>query len=371
MNPPAPDPTSVESEHDRPARVLHVLDDRGPELCGATLALLAQTLREQEEAGIQTRVLLLGGRTLGEAAHAAGVAEFERVTPPLGKPWLAPTVLHRAFGEDIGAGQNPRRADGVEAWSLVALGASAIFRPHTPRVFHLLQEPDPAGKRRLTRLMMRAGFDAKVPTAHLRSRLIDAGLPPGRVYHEATPLRPRAALPQAVVPAATYGRGAHRPRTLALLGEPAWDVPTHDAALATSMAQEITQRPLRLVVHPAAHDRPRAQRLLETGGRPCVLIQDDATDTPWDLLGGIDAVLLGPRQAPLITPLALECGLPILAPDLPQHRELIGESHDGRQVFWGPDSRPRHLAHAITRWLRHEDPTIRAPRATVGKLLAI
>ncbi|CAN0448479.1 unnamed protein product, partial [Ectocarpus fasciculatus] len=118
-------------------RVLHVLDDRADEACGTTLALLAQTLAESAGLGMSNRVLLLGGQALGQAAQDAGIADFQRVAPPLGKPWLAPTVMHHAFGDD---GQD--HTDRVEAWSLMALGAAAIFRPHTPRVLHLLQQPD-------------------------------------------------------------------------------------------------------------------------------------------------------------------------------------------------------------------------------------
>ncbi|MEM1445909.1 MAG: hypothetical protein AAGF84_07635 [Planctomycetota bacterium] len=348
-----------------------MLDDRGSEACGTTLALLTQTLKTQTQAGVHTRVLLLGGSRLGDAATAAGITEFERIAPPLGRPWLAPTVLHRAFGQDVGQGDDQHRADGVEIWSLMALGAASIFRPHTPRVFHLLQVPDVPTKRRLARLMMRAGFDAKVPTAHLRQTLIEAGLPPGRVFHEAAKLSCPTPIAASDTPPATHDMAQHRPRTVALLGEPSWEVPTPDAALATSMSQEITQRPLRLLVHPDADGRPRAQRLLDDLGRPEMLLQDAAVDTPWDLLGGIDAVMLGTSQAPLVSRLALESGVTVLAPDLPQHRELLGDQRDGSQVFWAPDARPRHLAHALSQWVRHEDPTVRPPRATVGKLLAI
>ncbi|MEM1098215.1 MAG: hypothetical protein AAGH92_05445 [Planctomycetota bacterium] len=364
-------PTTNPTSPQAPARVLHVVNDRGPQACGATFALLAQTLEDQAASGIQTRVLLLGGAALEQAATDAGIADFERVAPPLGRSWLAPTVMHRAFGQDIGDGDDQRRADGVEAWSLMALGTAAIFRPHTPRVFNLLQIPDTPAKRRLARLMMRAGFDAKVPTQAIRRTLIDAGLPPGRVFHEPVELRRPAPIGPPDAPPATHDPATHRPRTVALLGEPAWDVPTADAALAMSMSQEITQRPLRLLVHPAANGRPWAQRLLDELDRPGMLIQDPAADTPWDLLGGIDAVLLGARQAPLLIRLLMETQLPILAPDLPEHRELLGQERDGTQVFWAPDARPRHLAHALTQWTRHEDPTVRPPRATVGKLLAI
>ncbi|MEM7576455.1 MAG: hypothetical protein AAF328_03180 [Planctomycetota bacterium] len=356
---------------DAPKHVLHVLDDRGSQACGTTLKLLAQTLADQAQSGVNTRVLLLGGHALGAEAVAMGIESFERVAPPLGRPWLAPTVLHRAFGQDVGRGHDQHRADGVEIWSLIALGAAAIFRPHTPRVFHLLQTPNAPTRRRLARLMMRAGFDVKVPTPHLRQALVDAGLPPGRIFVEATTLDRPAALELPVTPPATHDLAAHRPRTVALLGDPAWHVPTADAALAISMSHEITQRPLRLLVHPTADGRDRAQRMLDDSGKPGMLIQDIAADTPWTLFGGIDAVMLGPRQAPLLTPLVLDAGLPILAPDLPHHRELLGEDRDHTQVFWAPDARPRHLAHALSQWVRHDDPTVRPPQATAGKLLAI
>ncbi len=350
-----------------PARVLHVLDDRADEACGTTLALLAQTLAEQAQAGVTTRVLLLGGQALGQAVRAAGIADFERVAPPLGRPWLAPTVLHRAFGDDAGQGHT----DVVEAWSLMALGAAAIFRPHTPRIMHLLQTPDPTIQRRLNRLMMRAGFDLKTPTGHLRRAVIAGGLPPGRVFHASARLQRPAARPSPTAPAATFDFAYHRPRTVALLGDPAWAVPTADVALAVSMSQEITQRPLRLLVHPDADQRARAQRLLNDLDRPDMLVQDAAADTPWNVFGGIDAVMLGTRAAPLLIPLILDAGLPVLAPDLPQHRELLGDTLDNTRVFWAPDARPRHLAHALTQWVRHEDPTVCPSKPTVGKLLAI
>ncbi len=320
---------------------LHILDDRDPQACGTTLALLAQTLRDSE---VPSRVLLMGGSALEAQARSLGVEPLQRVGVPLGRPLLAPTAVHHAMyhGNTPHAGQDTDHE--VEAWTLQALSAAAAFRPSTARTLHITQRPDPATARRLHKLMYRAGFNVRTLTQGLREDLLRAGLPSGRVYVE--PADIGEVLDRSADAAPGFDVDP-RTRTVVLLSEPAAAASVDGPAFALALTREVTGQNLRLIVHPRQAGRAEQQPVAAGTGHADLFVQTAALDTPWRVLPHADAVLLSNHAGPLSIDLAARTGRPIIAPDQPWFRELL---NDRPNVFWSVDARPRNLAHALTTW---------------------
>lgn len=342
--------------------ILHLLDDRSPQACPTTLALLADTIAGDTA---HHRVLLLGGAKLEAMARSAGIHHAQRLGLPLGRPMLAPTSLARALARY-------RPLHMIHAWSDTALSAAAVFRGRVPRTLTLTQPPDAATTRRYLRLMLHAGFDIETPTLALRDELHQAGLPGGRLRHvpatldfrrlsrdarthrrarwrtpEHPPERPEGNNPGSA-PAGTH--------VVALLSDPAWSATAGDAARIVTLVREASGQNVRLLVHPLQRHRPEVQDMLEGLNTPDLLIQDAALATPWAVLPAADAALLLGPAAPLATMWAMAADLPIVAPDLPHHRELL-EPYP--HACFAVSPQPKKLAHA----LQHLALQLPAPRA--------
>ncbi len=322
--------------------ILHVIHDRDRQACGTTLALIAQAVRDTPGPHL---LLVLGGSALAHAARNAGIPAVERVGVPFGHPLLAPTAVHRLM--------HPRpEPEEVHCWSVKALSTAAVFRPGTPRVFHLTQQPDAVMCRRLQRLMLHAGYDAYALTDRQRRALVDAELPAGRVYVDDVELDVDAIASsgRSAGQRNAYGSSDDADFTVALLSEPAWSAATYPPAIAASIMQEVTGVETRLVVHPKQAGRADMQAMLDSVGRPSLLIQEERLDRPWEVLASADAVLLDAGAGPLAVRTALHAGVPIIAPDVPALRELLGDAEQSAEhrITWAVDTRARNLAHAMT-----------------------
>lgn len=327
---------------------LHIIDDRDPQACGTTLALLAQTLRQCDE---PYRLLVLGGSELEHHARALGIDPIQRVGVPLGKALLAPTAVHHAMNHGPTHPPRHRRApentdEEIHVWSVNALSAAAVFRPGTPRTLHLTQRPSPAAARRLYKLMLRAGFNARTLSEDIRRCVLGAGLPAGRVYVE--PADVHEMLDVSLNPR-TERHEQGDTKQIALLSEPAPAASVHDAAVAVTMTREVTHTRLQLVVHPCQVGRVERQNVLDETGHSDLFFQTVAMDTPWSVLPHVDAVMLSDHAGPLSVGLARHSGLPVIAPDIPALREQL-DGHEN--VYWAQDARARNLSHALTTWAR-------------------
>ncbi|MEO1236516.1 MAG: hypothetical protein AAFX76_06985, partial [Planctomycetota bacterium] len=116
------------------------------------------------------------------------------------------------------------------------------------------------------------------------------------------------------------------------------------AMMGVSHLCESTGREARLLVHPDQAQRPRKQAVLDRYGHPDRYIQDGAIARPWEVLPGCDAVVFSRAPAPLSARYALASGLPIVAPDLPDHREALGD-HD--RVFYAHSELAKHMADRL------------------------
>ncbi|MEL7088225.1 MAG: hypothetical protein AAGL98_07245, partial [Planctomycetota bacterium] len=116
------------------------------------------------------------------------------------------------------------------------------------------------------------------------------------------------------------------------------------AATVIDLVGHAADRKLYLLVHPLQAGRNRTQTLLDTYRQPDRIIQDAKVATPWRVLAGCDAVLLGEQPAPASARFAVAAGLPIVAPDLPHHREALA---DGARVYFAATAEPKRLAHPL------------------------
>ncbi|MEM9420794.1 MAG: hypothetical protein AAGA25_17340 [Planctomycetota bacterium] len=133
---------------------------------------------------------------------------------------------------------------------------------------------------------------------------------------------------------------------VALLSDPPTAAPAPSMMTGLNLVSLAADRPLRLLVHPEQFGRSRTQTLLDRYGEPDRFIQDTQIATPWAVLRGCDAVMLSDQPAPLSVRYALAAGLPVVAPDLPLHRESLDKAPE-EQVHYALSSEPKRMADRL------------------------
>lgn len=310
---------------------LHLIDQASPQSDPVTLAYLAQR---------QEPVLLMGGSPLRRRAEAAGLRpEYCEFLPaPAGHAGWGAVSLRRWFAQQA-------QPAALHVWSLSVLSALRWIGRGSAVTLHLTTLPDPAGLKKLRRLITP---ELKIQTlGHaLRQRLIDHGVHADRII--AAPLWPTATA-QAWLSKQRDGiRDVWNipgdAPVVALLGDPPAAADVGPALNTLDLVGHATGKKLYLLIHPLQAGRDRGQTLLDTYRQPDRLIQDAGLATPWRVLAGCDAVLLGKRPAPASARFAVAAGLPIVAPDLASHREALA---DAERACFATSTEPKRLAHQL------------------------
>ena len=270
-------------------------------------------------------------------ARDAGITHAERISVPLGVPWLAPTAVLRALSRY-------RLLHAIHAWSYTSLSAATVFRPRVPRTLTVCVPPAESEAKRYLRLMLHAGFDVETPTLAIRNQLKQSGLPGGRIRHVPATLDfSRLAIDQRELNRQRWGIQGDT-RVVALLDNASRQASAREAANVAYLVQAGAQRSVRLLVHPKQFQRAEMQQVLEGLGNPNIMIQDPVLATPWAVLPSVDAALLLDRDAPLATMWAMASEVPVVAPDTPANRELL-EPYP--HAAYAPSARGKQLAHTL------------------------
>ena len=313
---------------------LHIIDQASPQSSATTLARIAD---RGEPA------LLLGGTALRRRAAAAGLDpdRCDFLPVPAGHAGWGVAALRRWFAARPAAAAYPP----IHAWSLSVLGALRWIGRGRGLTLELTQHPD---ARAMAALGRRPPADLKVHTLgeHLRRQLIDAGFPAAQTA--AVPLLDLQDARAKIDPARLALRDAWAvpddAAVVALLSDPYTEADIAPAARVIDFIGHAAGRKLYLLVHPLQSGRRRLQILLDRYREADRVLQDARLAAPWQVLAGCDAALLGTAPAPLAARYAAAAGLPIVAPDLPAHREALA---DAPRVFFAADAEPKRLAHRL------------------------
>lgn len=354
----------------------HLIDASSAVAPPAGLAMAAARVERDRAAGLPTRVMLAGGRSLLAEARAVGLADSDTplVGVPGGRPWRNLSAVARLF-------RGQREPDQIHCWSVDALWACQLLKPRVGKTLTLMQGPGRETIRWLRRAMWlgRRNVVVETPWQAIAARLLAGGVDARQVTRVA-PLKP-AALAQPLTRAGLRQRwrdqpdgaaesvvpGERREPTaanealadpmVALLSDP----PEAGDAAAGSMIIGLTRESMqarpadeclagepRLLIHPRQWRGLRARYNLTQLGRQHLLVQEPALDRPWTVLPGCDAaVVLG--EAPMALAPAMQAQLPIIAEAWPLNLERLAEYANARLVPAGVEKRAAHaLEQALT-----------------------
>ena len=308
----------------------HLIDQASPQSDPVTLAYLAQR---------GERVLLLGGTPLRRRAQAAGltIGQAQELPVPAGHAGWGVNALRKWLRQHRGHGH-------LHVWSLSVLTALR-WLGHRDHTLHLTVLPRAT---ELDALRKRAARTLKIQTFGqvLRQQLTDAGIHTDRT----TAISPWPI--DAVSSWLSGQRDALRAAweieadapVVALLGDPSAAADTGPATSVIDLVGHATRRKLYLLVHPLQAGRSRIQAVLDNYRQADRLIQDARLATPWRVLAGCDAALLGTAPATASARFAVAAGLPIVAPDMPTHRETLA---DADHAHFARTAEPKRLAHQM------------------------
>ncbi|MBB6428696.1 hypothetical protein [Algisphaera agarilytica] len=310
---------------------LHLIDQASPQAHPTALALIAS---RGEPA------VLLGNQQLQHAAEVSGLVDATCLRVPAGSATWGLPVL-RQFLRGVEPGRE------LHVWSLSCLTALKRLGRTSCTVMHMLTPLTPRQLQRMKRLD-RSTLRWLVPGELLREQLIAQGFTPERIGLQTLPtLEQAGAMLQ-------HDRASLRERwgvddempVVALLSDPPTAAQAPSMMTGLNLVSLAADRPLRLLVHPEQHGRSRTQTLLDRYGEPDRFIQDTQIATPWAVLRGCDAVMLSEQPAPLSVRYALAAGLPVVAPDLPLHREALAKAAEG-QAHYALTAEPKRMADRL------------------------
>jgi len=148
-------------------------------------------------------------------------------------------------------------------------------------------------------------------------------------------------------------------RVVALIADVARDADAYAAAMTCNLllcafpSEEREQR-MRLLVHPLAHDRKQAERLLLGLGYRNVLCQEPKLEDPQSVLPHCDAALsFGPKAGGRLARWTVKCGVCVITNHAGAQRlavdPAIGQEND--RVVIADSDQPKHMAAAIAKRL--------------------
>lgn len=326
---------SDEIRFGRAARVvLHVIDPGSPGGGACSLHLLGDLKRAMPL--IDHRTMIVGDARHIDLARRCGMTVDGWICPVRNVPFSGARALRRYIQT---MKWNGVEVDVIHAWTPRASTLARLASPDVPHLTTLHVGPlDGFGTRYWRRLLARREAPALGATRAIVSDCRRAGL-----QHSIVSLVPPAVNAAA---ADLQARDVVRHRwkdsfgtnssafVVGLLAEPiSWsDV----RAAATSVARVLLSgRDVKLVAHAKAMRRIEAERFLNRLGLPELLLIDDAAAEPWQIVGGLDAMLwMGPRRnrpSPSALPLlwAMAAGVPVIAECTDDARQFIDDGVNG------------------------------------------
>jgi len=349
---------------------LHIVDAAGPVAYAVGLAGVAARLARDREAGLDARLVLVGGASLAREARAVGVADA--ATPVVGAvdghSWRnLPGLAHalRAMG--------PIRLERIHCWSPGALWAGQVLRPRVAKTLTLLRGPGRAAVHamRWSSALSRSQVMAETPFEPVAGRLLSRGVDPRQVL-VTEPIEP-AAQPAVAQRAElrrrwgvepdpadeSFGSEPGEPRrwkVVAMLSEPPHAGDAATGMMAVGLARESLRgdaagsshavAELTLLIHPRQQHGPRAKHNMAQVARHHLLTQEPALDRPWTVLPGCDAALvLG--EAPNAIAFARRAGVPIVAEAHPLNADALSDGPETRLVTPGAGKYAAHALEAI------------------------
>ena len=309
---------------------LHVIDEADPQMSLCLLAHLAD---------LGEPVWMLGTPKLRRAAASVGLGFEACFTTPAGRSdWWIPGVRHAVHHLE------PARP--VHVWSLRLAQTIRQLGWGGPLVVHqLAPQPSPDWER-LRELLPQCDTCIVLYDPHAKQAALDLGWPREHIglgHLDSYRFQARSGLSRAAA-RQCWDLGDDRIPVVALLSDPPTAADATSATMAINLIAESSQRELRLLVHPEQAGRPRAQCILDDLGVGDRLIQDAAIATPWEILSGVDAVLLGGDTAMLSCGYAIGRNLPVVSPNSPT---LLAPLHGYDSAVIAPTSQPKKLADRL------------------------
>ena len=309
---------------------LHLIDEADPQMSRCLLAHLAD---------LGEPVWVLGTPALCRVASSVGVQVHQYFATPAGRSdWWIPGVRHAVHHFE------PARP--VHVWSVKLAKTIRRLGWGGPMVVHQLA-PQPSPDWEFLRGQLpQCDTCIVLYDSHAKQAVIDFGWPSehiGRGHLDSDRFKDRQGLSRAAV---RHRWGIKDPDlpVIALLSDPPTAADATIAATTINLIAESTQRDVKLVLHPQQSGRPRAQNILDGLGVGDRLIQDADIETPWKILSGVDAVLLGSHPASLSCRYAIARGLPVVAPDLPTPKAPL-QGYDAAVI--APTAQPKKLADRL------------------------
>lgn len=297
-------------------RVLHLLDQRGPQATSATLALLAQAWGRLGAIG--QHLLLFGNGAFHRRAQTMGMREAVRVRGAYGSAVLAWPALRREIRLFGPLGTD----DVVHCWSVGTLTLASLMFRRMPRLLTLTVPPSPRAIHWLRMICQDSSAPLAILTisATIRRTVLGGGVPQDMVHVV------RPALDMAMVPPRKLeARNVH---VIALLGDPATGPDALAATRAVMNAADARGPRLRLMVHPDQTNRLRAQRLLRPLGREDWMICDAELAEPWRVLPYCDlALAIGPHAGHQSLLWAMAANVPIVGEATYAVSEIVEDRH--------------------------------------------
>lgn len=341
----------------RPAKALHLIDPGSPGGGACSLSLLAAV--QSRIGSIEHDVLILGSRRHVDLAKRCGVKPSGSLSAPLHVPGFG----RRAVARYVHERERVRGTyDIIHAWTPRAATIATLAAPNHRRLATFSVGPLSGAHAQLFQMLMdQRPMPVLVSSTGVlreyRSTGIDRRqlslLPPG-VAVESEESASREALRKRW--------GASRSTfVIGVLSEPAnWA----DAQRAVEIAARlhVSQRNVKLLLHPSVMRRADAERWLRSLGQDDILVVEDDLAEPWRVAAGLDAAMFiggemnsmdlrdssspwslifggGRRLRPMpgILPLlwAMAHGVPVIAESSDAVRDVVEEGVSGLLVNQG------------------------------------
>ena len=327
-------------------RVLHLINQASAQATATTLNLLATAM---DKVAGEHQVLLIGGEPLCLSAKAAGVPTFKAMGAPGGHALAALPRLRHWLG-------NNEQPDMVHCWSVGSLLLACLACRRVPRVLTLTLLPSPREIHLLRMLVAEAGaqkLSIVTTTAHIAREIMSKGVAPESV----DVLRPgidmglikadeRDAIRQ------SWDLDGEKPFVVMLLSDPSIFSDAARGSMILGLTQvglSNPQRPVHLLLHPDQKNRLAALNPMRPLNCEHLIITDNRTAYPWQVLPGCDAVIaLDDCRAGLSIAWAMAANVPIVGHATADICEWVEDHHSALLVAPDRDSSSqpslRHLA---------------------------
>lgn len=327
-------------------RIWHVIDAVSPQATTTTLALLRESLGRA--AGVEQRVILLGGSLLCRAAQAAGIRDSVSIGVPAGRAVMGTFAVQSRMRREP-----PPNV--VHCWSVGSFSLAALLWRRAAKVLTLTVAPPNREVRWLRVVTSDAAPQAVVLpiSSTIRRAVLAQGVRESAVHV----LRPGLDMARVAHAARQELRAQWKVedpqfKVVALLTDPPHGGDAFDATMAAALANpdpKSSDWQACILVHPAARSRRRAARLIAQVDRSHRFLVDERLDRPWLVLPGCDVALAQGTGAGGLSLLWAMCAnVPIVGEATYAISEVVEDRHSALLARPGA---VKYLAHRLRRLL--------------------